>query len=166
MINGAGGSIGTVAIQLAKNSGAEVTAVDSAGKLDMLRSIGVDHVIDYAQQDFTKIGETYDVIFDVVGKSDFDASLECLPENGRYLLANPSASVMLRALFHGGSGGKRVVMGAASHRTQDLIELREMIQAGKLRTVIDRTYSLDQIVEAHRYVDSGQKKGNVVITVV
>lgn len=166
LINGAGGSIGTMAIQMAKNLGAEVTAVDSAPKLDMLRSIGADHVIDYAQQDFTKSGAKYHVIFDVVGKSDYAASLACLSVNGRYLLANPSASVMFRALFHGGRDGKRVVIGAAPHRTQDLIALREMIQAGQLKTVIDRTYPLEQIVEAHRYVDSGQKKGNVVITVV
>lgn len=166
LINGAGGSIGTFAIQLAKNAGAIVTAVDSAQKLEILRAIGADHVIDYATHDFTKNGETYDVILDVVGKSSFSASLKSLNENGRYLLANPGVSQMLRGLFPFLYGSKQVIIGPANRKTQDLIALRELIEADKLKTVIDRTYPLDQVVEAHRYVDSGQKTGNVILEIV
>lgn len=166
LINGAGGSIGTFAIQLAKNAGAIVTAVDSAQKLEVLRSVGADYVIDYARQDFTKNGETYDVIFDVVGKSPFSDSIKSLKENGRYLLANPGTRQMLRGLFPFLIGNKQVIIGPANRKTRDLIALRELIEAGKLKTVIDRTYPLDQIVEAHRYVDSGQKTGNVILEIV
>lgn len=166
LINGAGGSIGTFAIQLAKNTGAEVTAVDSARKLEVLRSIGADHVIDYAQQDFTKNGQKYDVIIDVVGKSSFSVSLKSLNVNGRYLVGNPGFSHMVQGLFHSRNGNKQVFIGPANQKTQDLIELCEFIEAGKLKTVMDRVYPLGHIVEAHRYVDSGQKTGNVILTVV
>jgi NADPH:quinone reductase-like Zn-dependent oxidoreductase len=165
LINGAGGSIGTIAIQLAKYYGAEVTGVDSAGKLDMLRSIGADQVIDYTQEDFTKSGEAYDVILDVVGKSPFSGSIRSLSENGFYLLANPGLSHMVRGRWTSMTSSKRVIMGAASHKTADLLFLKELIESGKLRTVIDRRYPLEQTAEAHRYVETGAKKGNVVITV-
>ena len=165
LINGAGGSIGTFAVQLAKSFGAEVTGVDSAGKLDMLRSIGADQVIDYTQEDFTKSGETYDVIFDVIGKSSFSRSLRALKQNGRYLLANPGLSQMVRGRWTSMISSKKVVFGAASHRTKDLLFLKELIEAGKIKSVIDRRYPLEQIAEAHRYVETGQKKGSVVITV-
>jgi NADPH:quinone reductase-like Zn-dependent oxidoreductase len=165
LINGAGGSIGTIAIQLAKYYGAEVTAVDSTGKLDMLRSIGADHVIDYTQEDFTRSGETYDVILDVVGKSPFSRSIRSLSEDGFYLLANPGLSHMVRGRWTSMTSDKRVIMGAASHKTADLLFLKELIEAGKLKTVIDRRYPLEQTAEAHRYVETGQKAGNVVITV-
>jgi NADPH:quinone reductase-like Zn-dependent oxidoreductase len=165
LINGAGGSIGTIAIQLAKYFGAEVTAVDSAPKLDMLRSIGADHVIDYTQEDFTKSGETYDVIFDVVGKSSFSRSLGSLREDGRYLSANPGLSQMLRGGRTSRRGSKKALGGTPSNKPEDLIFLKELIEAGKISTVIDRTYPLEQIIEAHRYVEKGGKKGNVVVTV-
>jgi NADPH:quinone reductase-like Zn-dependent oxidoreductase len=165
LINGAGGSIGTIATQLAKYYGAEVTAVDSTGKLDMLRSIGADHVIDYTQKDFTKSGETYDVILDVVGKSPYSASIHSLSKNGAYLLANPGLSHMVRGRWTSMTSSKRVVMGAASHKTADLLVLKKLIESGKLKTIIDRCYPLEQTAEAHRYVESGGKKGNVVITV-
>jgi NADPH:quinone reductase-like Zn-dependent oxidoreductase len=164
LINGAGGSIGTFAVQLAKYFGAEVTAVDSTGKLDMLRSIGADHVIDYTQEDFTKNGETYDVIFDVVGKISFSRSEKSIKQNGTYLLANP-VSQLVGGLWTRMTSSKRVVMQTASGTIEDLIYLRELVEAGKIKTVIDRTYPLEQIVEAHRYVETGQKAGNVVITV-
>ena len=109
LINGAGGSIGTFAVQLAKYFGAEVTAVDSTGKLDMLRSIGADQVIDYTQEDFTKSGETYDVIFDVVGKSSFSGSIRSLKQNGRYLLANPGLSQMVRGRWTSMTSSKKVI---------------------------------------------------------
>ncbi len=166
LVFGAGGSIGTFAVQLAKSFGAEVTGVDSTGKLDTLRSIGADHVIDYTQQDFTKNGQTYDVIFDVVGRSSFSRCIRSLTQNGRYLLANPGLSQMIRAPWTSMSSNKKVIFGAASHKTEDLIFLKELIEAGKIKPVIDRSYPLEQIVEAHRYVETGQKKGNVVITLV
>jgi len=164
LINGAGGSIGTFAVQLAKYFGAEVTAVDSTGKLDMLRSIGADQVIDYTQEDFTERGEIYDVIFDVVGKISFSRSDKALKQNGTYLLANPG-SQMVQGLWTSLTSSKKVIMETASGTIRDLIFLRELIEAGKIRTVIDRRYPLEQIPEAHRYVETGQKKGNVVITV-
>jgi len=165
LINGAGGSIGTFAVQLAKYFGAEVTAVDSAAKLDMLRSIGADEVIDYTQEDFTRSGETYDVIFDVVGKSSFSRSLGSLRENGSYLLANPRLSHMFRGLWTSRRSSKKVVFETASPTIAGLIFLKGLIEAGKIKTVIDRRYPLEQTAEAHRYVEKGGKKGNVVITV-
>jgi NADPH:quinone reductase-like Zn-dependent oxidoreductase len=165
LIIGAGGSIGTFAVQLARYFGAEVTGVDSTGKLEMLRSIGADHVIDYTQEDFTRSGETYDVIFDVPGKSSFSRSIRSLRANGRYLLANPGLSHTLQGPWTSMRSGKKVIFGAASQRTEDLIFLRDLIEAGQIKAVIDRRYSLEQIAEAHRYVDTGQKKGNVVITI-
>ena len=165
LINGAGGSIGTFAIQLAKYFGAEVTGVDSTGKLDTLRSIGADQVIDYTQEDFTKSGEIYDVIFDVVGKSSFSGSIRSLKQNGRYLLANPGLSQMVRGRWTSMTSSKKVIFGAASGTTEDLIFLKELIEAGKIRAVIDRRYPLEQIAEAHRYVETGHKKGNLVIIV-
>jgi NADPH:quinone reductase-like Zn-dependent oxidoreductase len=166
LIYGAGGSIGTFAVQLAKDFGAEVTAVDSTGKLDMLRSLGADQVIDYTQEDFTTNGQTYDVIFDVVGTSSFPRSLQSLTHNGRYLLANPGLSQMVRGRWTSRRSSKQVIVEAASEKTEDLRVLTELIEAGKIHSVIDRRYPLEHIAEADRYVDTGHKKGNVVITVV
>jgi NADPH:quinone reductase-like Zn-dependent oxidoreductase len=165
LINGAGGSIGTFGVQLAKHYGAEVTAVDSTGKLDMLRAIGADHVIDYTQEDFTESGEIYDVIFDVVGKMSFSHSRKSIKQNGTYLLANPQKQ-MLQGLWTRMTSNKKVIMQTASGTIADLIFLKRLIEEGKIKSVIDRTYPLEQIVEAHRYVETGDKKGNVVITVV
>jgi NADPH:quinone reductase-like Zn-dependent oxidoreductase len=164
LINGAGGSIGTFAVQLAKQFGAEVTAVDSTAKLDMLRSLGADHVIDYTQQDFTKNGEVYDVIFDVVGTVSFSRSKRSITPNGTYLLANP-AKQMVQGLWTRMTSSKKVIMQTSSGTIDQLNYLRELIEAGKIITVIDRSYPLEQIVEAHRYVETGAKKGNVVVTV-
>jgi NADPH:quinone reductase-like Zn-dependent oxidoreductase len=163
LINGAGGSIGTIAIQLAKYFGAEVTAVDSAGKLEMLRAIGADQVIDYTQEDFTKGGETYDVIFDVVGKASFSGCIGSLKEEGIYLLAYPGLSQRVRGGWASMTSSKKVISGNASYSPEDLIFLKELIEAGKLKPVIDRGYPLEQIPEAHRYVEKGGKRGNVVI---
>ena len=165
LINGAGGSIGTFAIQLAKHYRAEVTAVDSTAKLDALRSLGADHVIDYTQEDFTKNGEVYDVIFDVVGTISFSRSKKSITKNGIYLLANPIKGQLLRGPWTRITSSNNVIMETASGTISDLITLRELIEAGKIRTVIDRTYPLEQIVEAHKYVETGAKLGNVVITV-
>jgi len=165
LINGSGGSIGTFAVQLAKYFGAEVTGVDSTGKLDMLRSIGADQVIDYTQEDFTKSGQTYDVIFDIVGKDSFSGCIRSLKQNGRYLLANPRLSSSVRGLWTSMTSSKKVIGGTVSYKTEDLIFLKELIEAGKIKSVIDRRYPLEQTAEAHSYVDKGHKKGNVVITV-
>ncbi len=165
LIIGAGGTVGTIAVQLAKSFGAEVTGVDSTGKLDMLRSIGADQVVDYSKVDFTKSGETYDVIFDVVGRSSFSGCLRCLKEKGFYLLGNPGLSQQVRGLWTSMTNSKKVVGGTISYETEDLVFLKELIEAGKIRSVIDRRYPLEQTAEAHRYVDTGQKTGNVVITV-
>ncbi len=165
LIYGAGGTVGTVAVQLAKSFGAELTGVDSTRKLDMLRSIGADKVIDYSKEDFAKSGETYDVIFDVVGKSSFSGCMRSLKEKGFYLLGNPGLSQLVRGLLTSMRSSRKVIGGMASYRSEDLIFLKELIEAGKIRSAIDRRYPLEQIAEAHRYVDTGQKKGNVVITV-
>lgn len=165
LINGAAGSIGTMAVQIAKSFGAEVTAVDSTGKLSVLRSIGADRVIDYTQEDFTERGESYDAILDVVGKAPYSGCVRSLKEEGVYLLANSTVSRRLRGRWTSMRGGKRVIAGAASYRAEDLAFLKGLIEAGKVRSVIDRRYTLEQVAEAHRYVETGQKKGNVVILV-
>ncbi len=165
LVNGAAGSIGTFAIQLAKHFGAEVTGVDSTEKLDMLRSIGADHVIDYTREDFTESRGTYDVIFDVVDKSSFSGSLRSLRRNGRYLLGNPALRHMFRAVWTSMTSSKKVIVEFASETAEGLVSLRELIEAGKLRSVIDRRYPLEQTAEAHSYIESGQKKGCVVVTV-
>ena len=164
LIVGAGGSIGTFAVQIAKASGAEVTGVDIGRKLDVVRSIGGDHVIDYMKEDFTEDGHKYDVIFDVIGKSSFTKSIRSLSEKGFYLLGNPGLGEQLQSAITR-KGGKRVIGGTVAYGTQDLILLRKLIEDGKLKSVIDRRYTLDQIVEAHRYVDEGRKIGNVSVSV-
>jgi NADPH:quinone reductase-like Zn-dependent oxidoreductase len=163
LIVGAGGSIGTYAVQLAKHYEAEVTGVDHTVKLNMLRSIGADHVVDYTKEDFTKNGRTYDVILDTINKSPFSRSLRSLTENGTYLNANPG-------LFGGSdamavkNSSKRVITWTAGYTVDNLLAVKELIESGTIKPIIDRSYPLEQIAEAHRYVDSGHKKGNVVIT--
>lgn len=165
LINGAGGSFGTFAVQLAKYYGAEVTAVDHRDKLEMIRSIGADHVLDYTREDFTENVASYDVIFNVVLKCPYARALRALKPGGRYLLTNPDGiGQMLRAVWTSWTGRKKVVIEMASETTADLDQLRELIEAGHLRSVVDRTYPLEQAVEAHRYVESGRKQGNVVLT--
>jgi NADPH:quinone reductase-like Zn-dependent oxidoreductase len=165
LINGAGGSIGTFAVQLAKHFGAEVTVVDNTRKLDMLRSIGADQVIDYTQEDFTQSGQTYDVIFDVVGKASFSGCIRSLNENGVYLQAVVALSRIVRGRWTSWRSNKKVIGGLASYRTEELIFLKELIETGKIKTIIDRRYPLEQMVEAHRYVETGDKTGHVIITV-
>ena len=161
LVNGAGGTIGTFAVQLAKHFGAEVTGVDSTMKLDTLRSIGIDRVIDYTQENFADSGEKYDVILDVVGKRPFSDFKKSLKKDGLLLFANPKVSYLIRGKF----SRVRVKAGTSKQKTEDLLYLRELIEAGKLRSVIDKTYPLDQVVEAHKYVETGQKKGHVVISI-
>ena len=165
LINGAGGTIGSYAVQLAKHFGAEVTGVDSADKLDMLRAIGADQVIDYKQEDFTERGEAYDFVLDVAGKGSLSNSVRVLKPNGRFFIANPRPSQIVRGRWRSLVSGKKVMAGAADPKTKDLIYLKELVEAGELKTVIDRCYPLEQTAEAHRYVETGRKKGHVVITV-
>jgi NADPH:quinone reductase-like Zn-dependent oxidoreductase len=165
LINGACGSIGTFAVQLAKSYGAEVTAVDGAEKLDVLRSIGADHVLDYTKEDFTTNGAAYDVVFDVIGKSSFTGSLNVLKEGGCFLIANPRLSQITRGRWTSKFGSKRVVAKVAPETADDLVFLKGLIESGTIRSVIDRRYPLERIAEAHAYVEAGHKKGNVVITI-
>jgi len=165
LINGASGSIGTYAVQLAKYYGAEVTGVCSTTNLELVKSLGADKVIDYTQEDFTKSGQTYDIIFDTVNKSSFSRCKSSLKQRGIYLVTLPTLALILQMLWTSMVGSKKVIFGTASEKPEDLIFLKELIEAGKIESVIDRRYPLEQIVEAHRYVDKGHKKGNVAITV-
>lgn len=165
LIYGASGSVGTFAVQLAKYFGAEVTGVCSTTNLELVKSLGADKVIDYTKEDFTKKGETYDVILDAVGKSPYSGSVRSLKKGGVYLHAVAAPAVSIRMRWTSMTSGKRLVGGTTSGTKEDLVFLSGLAEAGKLRPVIDRRYPLEQIVEAHRYVDKGHKKGNVVIAV-
>lgn len=165
LVNGAGGSFGTFAVQLAKVLGAHVTAVDSALKLEMLRAIGADRVIDYAQEDFTDGPETYDVIFDMVRNTPSGRMVRVLTENGWLLMANPSFSQIVRAKWASRGSKKRVSFAASSVTNEDLAYLVGLVEAGRLHPVIDRRFPLEQMVEAHRHAESGRKLGNVVVVV-
>ena len=165
LIVGSGGSIGTYGVQIAKHFGAEVTAVDSTEKLEMLSAIGADYVIDYTKEDFSRNGEIYDVIFDVVGSDRLRRSLGSLKPGGTCLLANPKLSQTIMQKWISRRSGKNVIAGAANRRPEDLESLKSLIETGKVKPIIDRSYTLEQITEAHRYVESGQKKGNVVVKI-
>jgi NADPH:quinone reductase-like Zn-dependent oxidoreductase len=167
LIYGASGSVGTYAVQLAKFLGAEVTGVCSTRKLERVRSLGADRVIDYTKEDFTKTGQTYDVILDAASKSTFSRCESSLKQRGIYLATVPTLPIMLQALWTPLIGSKKVVVGPspASDKAEDLAFLKGLVEAGKIRAVIDRRYPLEQIAEAHRYVEKGHKKGNLVITV-
>jgi len=164
LIYGASGSIGTYAVQLAKYFGAEVTGVCSTTNLELVKSLGADKVIDYTKEDFTKSGQTYDIIFDTVGKTSFSRCKSSLKQKGFYLSAVTGLPLLVQMLWTSMIGSKKVIGGVTNERTEDLIFLKELIEAGKIKSVIDRRYPLEQIAEAHRYVDKGHKKGNVVIT--
>lgn len=170
LIYGASGSVGAAAVQIAKYYGAKVTGVCSTANLEWVKSLGADLVIDYTQEDFTQNGKTYDIIFDTVGKRSFSECKSSLTDTGIYLTTVPTPVIMLQALWTAKSGGKKVNFTAAGLRParekiKDLVFLTELIEAGKIKPVIDRCYPLEQIVDAHRYVEQGHKKGNVVITV-
>jgi NADPH:quinone reductase-like Zn-dependent oxidoreductase len=165
LINGAGGSIGTIGIQLAKLAGGVVTAVDRGDKLELLLSLGADQVINYQTEDFTASGEEFDVIFDVVGKAPFDGCVRSLTPTGRYLIANPRLTQYLRRSWLPKVDRQKVFIGASSPKTGDLIYLKELVEQGKLKVIIDREYPLEEVPLAHHYVESGAKKGNVVISI-
>ncbi|KQU08173.1 hypothetical protein ASG65_13440 [Bacillus sp. Leaf13] len=164
LIYGASGSLGTFAIQLAKHFGSEVTGVCSTTNLELVKSLGADKVIDYTNEDFTKYGKTYDIIFDTVGKTSFSRCKSSLKQKGFYLAAVAGLPQFVQMLWTSMIGSKKVIGGITPGRTEDLIFLKELIEAGKIKSVIDRHYPLEQIAEAHTYVEKGHKKGNVVIT--
>jgi NADPH:quinone reductase-like Zn-dependent oxidoreductase len=169
LINGASGGIGTAAAQLAKHFGAHVTGVCSTANADMVKSLGADEVIDYTQEDFTRNGQTYDIIFDTVGKSSFPRCKGSLKQDGVYLLPVLGLPILLQMLWTSKIGSKKAIitltgLRPASEKKKDLLSLKELIEAGKLSAVVDRRYSLEQAAEAHEYVETGHKKGNIVLT--
>ncbi len=165
LIIGAGGSFGTYAVQLAKHAGAEVVAVDSAGKLEMLRELGADQVIDYAEQDFADGAGDFDIVFDVICQAPFGRVARLLRPGGRYVLANPKTSHFFRGLWTSLTGDTKVIFGSGAARDEHLRAVTELVEASELRPVIDREYPFEQMAEAHRYADTEQKKGNIVIVV-
>jgi NADPH:quinone reductase-like Zn-dependent oxidoreductase len=165
LINGASGGIGSAAVQIAKSFGAEVIGVCGTPRLEFVKSLGADKVIDYTQEDFTQSGDTYDLIFDILGKSSFSRCKGSLSQNGRYLLASFKMRQLVQMLWTSMIGGKKVICALAPGSTEDLIAVKELIEAGKIRAEIDRRFPLEQTAEAHRYVEEGHKKGHVVITV-
>lgn len=164
LINGASGGVGTAAVQLAKHFGAEVTGVCSTANVELVRSLGANHVIDYTQEDFTRNGETYDVIVDIAGTAPFSRSKGSLKERGRLLLVLGGLPDLLQIPWIAMTSSKRVIAGPAAERAEDLRFLAKLAETGEFKPVIDRRYPFEQIVEAHRYVDTGHKKGNVIIT--
>ena len=164
LVNGASGSIGTSAVQLARYFGAEVTGVCSTKNVELVKSLGADSVIDYTQEDFTRAGRTYDIIFDTVSESSFHRCKGSLEKNGCYL---PTVGLMnyVLALWTSVVGGKKVKSGMSISKTEALSFIKDLVEAGEIKPLIDRRYPLEQTAEAHKYVEKGHKKGNVVITV-
>lgn len=168
LINGAAGAVGVYAVQLARYFGAHVTGVCSTTKVEMVKSLGADQVIDYTKEDFTKSGQTYDIIFDAVGKSSFSRCKGVLTQKGIYISTAPSLAIVFQMLWTSKIGSKKAMFTTAGLRQskENLLFLKELVEAGRLKAVIDRCYPLEQVAEAHRYVEKGHKKGNVVITLV
>jgi NADPH:quinone reductase-like Zn-dependent oxidoreductase len=164
LVNGAGGSIGTFGVQIARAMGAEVTAVDAAHKEAMLRRIGARHFVDYAREDFAEGGRSYDVILSTVARASYSRCIGALRPKGRYLLANPRVSDMLRSVFTSRTTDKTAVFAFAGEREEELLVLKEMIEAGTIRPVVDRVYPMEQAAEAHRRVETEQRSGLVVIS--
>lgn len=165
LIIGAGGSFGTYAVQLAKNFGAEVTAVDSFSKLKILQSLGADHTIDYTQGEFTNRMQTFDIIFDVVCKTPLSHLFRMLRHGGRCVLANPQTSHIIRGIWTIFSSSRKVIFSSGNGSVEHLQYIKDLIETGKLKPVIDRNYALEQMAEAHRYAETEQKIGNIVIMV-
>jgi NADPH:quinone reductase-like Zn-dependent oxidoreductase len=163
LINGAGGSIGTHGVQIAKSMGAEVTAVDSTIKEDLLRRLGADHFIDYTKENFATMGRTYDVIFDMVAGSSYATNIGALNPNGRYLTANPRLSVMLRSVFTSLFSKKTAKFAFAQETREELLVLKQMIEDGKIRSIVDRIYPMEQAAESHSRVETEQRLGAIVI---
>jgi NADPH:quinone reductase-like Zn-dependent oxidoreductase len=169
VVNGASGAVGTAAVQLANAFGVTVTGVCSTANVELVRSLGAETVIDYTRTDFTTTGATYDVVFDAVGKRSYSECKGSLTAGGRYLTTVPSVGILLRMAWTRLVGDRRAVFaatGLASPRTKraHLAALRDLVEAGAFRPVVDRVYSLDEVADAHRYVDTGHKTGSVVVT--
>lgn len=165
LINGAGGSIGTFGVQIAKALGAQVSAVDSGIKEQMLRRIGADHFIDYKEQNFAEGGQTYDVVFSMVAGTSYADCLGVLNPGGRYLLANPRMTDMLKSFFTNKFTNKTVIFAFAGETKEELLELARMIEDGRVSAVVDKIYPMDQIVEAHRRVETEQRLGTIVVSI-
>jgi len=165
LVNGAGGSIGTFGVQIAKAMGAQVTAVDSTIKEEMLHRIGADHFFDYTKEDFTKSGQTYDVIFDMVAKSSYSECVKTLNPKGRYLMANPRMSDMLRSVLTSKFTDKTAIFVFAGEKEEELLALKDMIEEGKIKPIVNKIYPLEQAAQAHRRVEAEQRLGPVVISV-
>jgi NADPH:quinone reductase-like Zn-dependent oxidoreductase len=165
LVNGASGGIGSAAVQIAKHLGAEVTGVCGTPRLGFVKWLGADQVIDYTRKDFTQNGETYDLIFDIMGKVSFARCKNSLKPNGILLFASFKLKQLFQMLRTSLTGGRKVICAIAPGSTADLISVKELIEAGKIKAVIDRCYPLEQAAEAHRYVEQGHKKGHVVITI-
>lgn len=163
LVNGAGGSIGCFGVQIAKAMGAEVTAVDSGIKEEMLRRIGADHFINYAEEDFTKNAVKYDVIFDIVADSSYSGCTNALKPKGRYLTANPRLSKMLRSFLTSWFTDKTAIFAFAGEKEEELLVLKNMIEAGKLNPIVDRVYPMEQAAKAHNRVETEQRLGAIVI---
>jgi NADPH:quinone reductase-like Zn-dependent oxidoreductase len=164
LINGAGGSIGPFGVQIAKAMGAEVTAVDSSIKEEMLRRVGADHFFDYTKKDFTQSGQTYDVIFSMVANSSYSACVKALNPRGRYLMANPRLSNMMNSVLTSKFTDKTAFYAFARETEEELLTLKEMIEEGKIKPIVDKIYSFEQAIEAHRRVETEQRSGPVVLT--
>jgi NADPH:quinone reductase-like Zn-dependent oxidoreductase len=164
LVNGASGCVGTAAVQLARHFGAEVTGVCSTGNVALVRSLGAEKVIDYTREDFTRNGETYDIIVDTAGTAPFTRSKASLKVGGRLLLVLGSLPDMLRAPWLSMTGSRKIIAGTETPGVEHLRFLAGLAESGQFKPVIDRRYAFEQMVEAHRYVDTGRKKGNVVIT--
>jgi NADPH:quinone reductase-like Zn-dependent oxidoreductase len=165
LVVGASGAVGSAAVQLAKSYGAIVTGVCSTANIDLVKSIGADKVIDYTKEDFTANGEVYDLIIDTVNTISVARSLRSLTKNGVMILSAAGMSEMLHGMWINMTSNRKVMMGVISHTAADIIFLKELIETDKFKPVIDRTYSMEQIIEAHAYVEKGHKKGNIIINI-
>ena len=165
LVNGAGGSIGSHGVQIAKHLGAEVTAVDSAIKENMLRGMGADHFIDYTKGGFAASGQTYDVIFDMVAGSSYSACIKALTPHGCYLMANPRISDMIRSVFTTRLTGKTALFAFAAETENQLIALKEMIEKQQIGSIVDKVFPIESAAEAHRRVEAEQRQGAVVISI-
>ena len=166
LINGAGGSIGAHAVQIAKSMGAHVTAVDSDIKERFVRSMGADEFIDYAKEGFSARGETYDVVFDMVPGSSYAACIRTLGPNGRYLSGNPRVSVMIRSIFTTRFSDKTASFAFARETKEELLALKEMIEDGRIKSIVDRVYPMEDAAAAHRLVEAEQRLGAIVLTIL
>jgi 2-desacetyl-2-hydroxyethyl bacteriochlorophyllide A dehydrogenase len=165
LVYGASGALGTIGVQLARNFGAEVTAVCSSSNFELMKSLGANKVIDYTKEDFSKNTGHYDVVFDTLGKSPLRKTLKSLKVDGLVLLANAGMGTMISGAVRSIFGKKKIISGVIKETSQDMNYFKQLIESGKLKAVIDRIYTLKQFVEAHTYVDKGHKKGNVIIAI-